>query len=131
MTLTTKLQSIADQIGHVTLSQVGPFEAAEQVRAKLPSGYAVHVEGHGPSPLGSLRVGQVRVRTADHGRGIYIYRRALTTGDVADLLSVDRRTVTGWCEAGKLEGASQTVGGHWRIAAGSRDLLAMAMDSTP
>lgn len=128
MTLTTKLQDLADQIGHINLYQVGTFEAAEQVQAKLPSGYAVHIEGHGPAPLGAFRVGQVKVRHADQARALYIYRRALTTGDVADLLAVDRRTVTGWCEAGKLEGASQTVGGHWRIAAGSRGLLAMTVE---
>jgi len=40
----------------------------------------------------------------------------LSTGAVAQLLGVDRRTVTGWCIAGRVT-ARRTPGGHWRIPA--------------
>jgi excisionase family DNA binding protein len=122
MTLATKTQAVADAIGPVNFYQVGTFEAAEQMQAKTPAGYSVHVEGSGPVPLGAVRVGQVKVRHADQPRSLYVYQRALSTGDVAALMGVDRRTVTNWCESGRLEGATQTPGGHWRIPAGSRGL---------
>jgi excisionase family DNA binding protein len=47
----------------------------------------------------------------------------LSTGDVAEMLGVDRRTVTGWCIAGRVDGAYQTPGGHWRIPAGVAERL--------
>ncbi len=46
----------------------------------------------------------------------------LSTGQVAQLLGVDRRTVTGWCESGRLA-ASRTTGGHWRIRESSLGTL--------
>lgn len=41
----------------------------------------------------------------------------LSTGAVAEQLGVERRTVTDWCINGRIDGAYQTPGGHWRVPA--------------
>lgn len=40
----------------------------------------------------------------------------LTLTQAALILHVDRRTIQNWCRAGKVPGAFQTPGGHWRVA---------------
>lgn len=52
--------------------------------------------------------------------------QALTVGKVAARLGVSRRTVYGWCEAGRFPGAWRTLGsearrGNWRIPANEVD----------
>ena len=42
---------------------------------------------------------------------------ALSTGKAAAALGVSRRTVTNWCETGRIAGAYKTPGGHWRVPA--------------
>lgn len=39
----------------------------------------------------------------------------ITTGQAADLLGVDRRTVTNMANDGRLEGQQEQEGGHWMI----------------
>jgi excisionase family DNA binding protein len=46
----------------------------------------------------------------------------ISTGEAASRLGVDRRTVTNWCESGKLT-AQRTPGGHWRIPESALDKL--------
>jgi excisionase family DNA binding protein len=41
----------------------------------------------------------------------------LTSGDVAALLKVDRKTVSRWAKAGKIPGI-RTLGGHYRFRRG-------------
>jgi predicted site-specific integrase-resolvase len=36
-------------------------------------------------------------------------------GELATILRVDPKTVSRWCAAGKVPGAFQTPGGHWRV----------------
>lgn len=47
----------------------------------------------------------------------------LTAGQAADLLGVHRRTVSRWCEVGRLEGhrtaGGDRRGGQWRVHPGS------------
>ena len=41
--------------------------------------------------------------------------RYLTITEAAKLVAVDRRTLQNWCRGGKVPGAMQTPGGHWRV----------------
>lgn len=40
-----------------------------------------------------------------------------TTGQAARRLGVSSKTVTRWCESGRILGAIRTEGGHWRVPA--------------
>ena len=41
---------------------------------------------------------------------------SITVTEAAALIHVDRRTLSNWCRAGKVPGAFQTPGGHWRVS---------------
>lgn len=60
---------------------------------------------------------------ANEGDSPVTAKADLSTGDLAEMLGVDRRTVTGWCIQNQIEGAYQTPGGHWRIPAGVGERL--------
>jgi hypothetical protein len=43
----------------------------------------------------------------------------LSLHDIAQRFRKDERTIRRWCQSGRMPGAFQTKGGHWRVRAGS------------
>ena len=85
---------------------------------------------HGPTIMADWPEGDAHwqwVATAtvaeivDWARTVEAEDPQLSTGDVARMVGVERRTVTGWCDQGRVAGATRTAGGHWRIPESSVD----------
>ena len=74
-------EEVRAAVGYHNWFHVGVHEAVAKVQARCPEGWEAGYANRDTSPLpaGAVRVGQVKVRTGDPSRPLYVYPRAPMT----------------------------------------------------